>query len=70
MIYGLRRVGKTVLMYQLIDHLLKSGIDKKHIFYFTFDEKIASLKELLEEYAGLVLGKDILTARKIYVFLD
>ncbi len=70
LIYGLRRVGKTVLMYQLIDYLLKSGIDKKHILYFTFDEKIASLKELLEEYAGLVLGKDILTAGKIYVFLD
>ncbi len=70
LIYGLRRVGKTILIYQLIDYLLKNGIDKKYIFYFTFDEKVASLKELLEEYAGLVLGKDILTAGKIYVFLD
>jgi len=36
LIYGMRRVGKTVLMYQLIDSLLKGGVDKKHILYFFY----------------------------------
>jgi len=70
LIYGLRRTGKTVLMYQLIDFLLKSGVDKKRILYFSFDEKIASLEELFRTYKELVLGKDILKEKRIYVFLD
>jgi len=70
LIYGMRRVGKTVLMYQLIDSLLKGGVDKKHILYFSFDEKITSLEKLFETYCELVLGKDILKEKKIYVFLD
>jgi len=70
LIYGLRRVGKTTLMYQLIDSLLRTDIDKKHILYFSFDEKIISLKELFENYSQLILGKDILKEKRIYVFLD
>lgn len=70
LIYGLRRVGKTTLMYQLIDWLLKKGVGKKHILYFSFDEKIVSLEELFKNYSELVLGKDLLTEKKIYVFLD
>jgi predicted AAA+ superfamily ATPase len=30
-IYGIRRVGKTTLMYQLIDHLLRNGVNRKNI---------------------------------------
>ena len=33
-IIGLRRVGKTVLMHQLIGHLLNSGIDAKRFKLF------------------------------------
>ncbi len=70
LIYGLRRAGKTILMYQLIDHLLKNGINKKHILYFSFDEKISFLKELFEAYSQLVLGKDFLEVKRVFVFLD
>ena len=70
LIYGLRRVGKTTLLYQLIDSLLKKGVAKKHILYFSFDEKAASLEELLKSYAETVLGKDLLKSGKVYVFLD
>jgi hypothetical protein len=70
LIYGLRRVGKTTLLYQLIDSLLKKGIDKKDILYFSFDEKAASLKEVFKNYSELALGEDILKRKKIYVFLD
>lgn len=70
LIYGLRRAGKTTLMYQLIDYLLKNKVNKKSILYFSFDEKIASLKELFSNYSELVLEKDILKEKRIYVFLD
>jgi len=30
-VYGLRRTGKTTLMYQLIDFLLKNGVPRKQI---------------------------------------
>jgi hypothetical protein len=70
LIYGIRRVGKTTLLYQLIDFLLKKGIDKRDILYFSFDEKIASLEELFKNYSELVLGEDILKRKRIYIFLD
>ncbi len=70
LIYGLRRVGKTTLLYQLIDGLLSQGVERKHILYFSFDERITSLKELLMTYSEFVLGKDLLKEKRIYVFLD
>ena len=42
---GLRRVGKSYLMYQHIRHLLSVGHDKEEILYFNFeDDRIASLE--------------------------
>jgi len=70
LIYGIRRVGKTTLLYQIIDFLLKKGVDKKSILYFSLDEKIASLKELFKNYSELILEEDILQEKRIYVFLD
>ncbi len=49
---------------------MKNGIKRKNILYFSFDEKIASLEELFKNYSELVLGKDILKEKRIYVFLD
>ena len=41
---GLRRAGKSYLMYQQIHHLLKSGHSKEEILYFNFeDDRIVSL---------------------------
>jgi predicted AAA+ superfamily ATPase len=41
---GLRRVGKSYLMFQQIRHLLKAGHKKDEILYFNFeDERISSL---------------------------
>jgi len=69
---GLRRVGKTTLMYQLIEHLLKETTNPFHILYFSFDIEIAKLDEILSEYQQKVLHKDLesnLTTR-YYIFLD
>ncbi len=39
-IIGPRRVGKTMLMYQLIDHLLQSGIRKENILFVSMDDPL------------------------------
>jgi predicted AAA+ superfamily ATPase len=42
---GLRRVGKSYLMFQQIRHLLNAGHSKEEILYFNFeDDRIASLE--------------------------
>ena len=71
LIYGLRRVGKTVIMLQLIDELLKNGINAKNILYFSFDEFAFDFKEVLESYQALILGRNFDEIdKKVYIFLD
>ena len=42
---GLRRVGKSYLMFRQIRHLLDAGHSKEEILYFNFeDDRIASLE--------------------------
>lgn len=40
---GARRVGKTTIMYQLIEQLLNEGINPKNILYVSFDNPIVKL---------------------------
>ena len=50
---GARRVGKTTILYQLIDELIKSGVESKDILYVSFDNpilKFCKLNELLDLY--------------------
>lgn len=69
LITGLRRVGKTTLMYQLIQDLLDKNIKAEEIMYFSFDEEIADFDDLLNTYEEKVLKKKI-HDEKIYIFLD
>ncbi len=70
LIWGLRRVGKTTIMYQVISYILKKT-DKKRVFYFSFDEIAFDLKDVLEGYQKLILNKIFDdTKERIYVFLD
>lgn len=69
LIEGIRRVGKTTLMYQIIDDLIKRGISPFNILYFTFDISVVSPEDILKEYRNTVLKKD-LRSEKIYVFFD
>ena len=64
---GLRRVGKTTLIYQTIKELLNE-IDAKRIFYFSFDKEVDYLLELFENYKELT-GIDY-KKEKIFVFFD
>jgi len=67
---GLRRTGKTTLFYQMIESLLKEN-PHQHIFYFSFDEIAFDLKEVLENYQKLILGKPFdQLSQRVYLFLD
>lgn len=70
LIWGLRRVGKTTTMFQIIEDLL-ANINKKNIFYFSFDEIAFDFNDVLESYKKYILGSSFDEAKeKIYIFLD
>ena len=68
LVVGLRRTGKTTLLYQLIRRLLEKGIQKDALLYFSFDEKVESVEELLQAYQEQ-RGVDFRNER-VVVFLD
>ena len=67
MLTGLRRVGKTTIMYQLMDKLLNTT-NPLNILYFTFDYGPAELVSVLDSYQKIT-GVDW-KRNKIFVFLD
>jgi hypothetical protein len=73
-IVGARRVGKTTLMYQLIEDLLES-IPPKKILYVKVDDPylsptIESLRNIFDIYAINILSEPLETTELIYVMLD
>lgn len=77
---GPRRVGKTILLKQIIQELLKEGIPSNHILYVPFDE-LPSLKGIQEPvlavarwYEQEILKTSFNAAAKagkpVYIFLD
>lgn len=69
-ITGLRRVGKTTLIYQMIDELLKEGVEPFNILYYSFDEVGRDLQEIIKYYEINILKQKISSERKVYLFLD
>jgi predicted AAA+ superfamily ATPase len=64
-IYGLRRTGKSYLLYHIIKKLIDEKKDPKSIVYFSFDAfRDASLSEVLKESASMT-GKE-----PEFLFLD
>lgn len=71
LIMGLRQVGKTTIMYQLIDELLQRNVNESRILYFSFDDQPADIEDVLETYKSIVLRSTFgETGEKIYIFLD
>ncbi|HLD76334.1 MAG TPA: AAA family ATPase, partial [Candidatus Norongarragalinales archaeon] len=66
---GLRRTGKSTLFFQLIDHLLEKGIPPTTILYFSFDEHVEHLDELLNAFQKQVFKKNF-DEQTVFVFLD
>jgi len=65
---GARRTGKTTVMYQTIDALLKGGVEPKSVLFVSFDHptlKLCGVDEVLDIYRKYVLDNE-----SIYLFLD
>lgn len=68
-IVGLRRTGKTTIMLQTIDKLLKEGTAPKRILYFSFDESVGGITDIVDLYRENILKED-LDLEKTYIVLD
>src|SRR3989344_3743484 len=70
-IVGIRRCGKTFLMFNRINELLKK-IDKKSTIYINFENrKLFPLKqEYFNEIIEFIYSEKLLERGKIYLFLD
>jgi len=56
---GLRRVGKTTLMFKIVEDALKNDFNSKNIIYFSFDEfREVQIREVMREYEEL-MEKDL-----------
>lgn len=62
---GMRRVGKTTLLYRIIDEL-----EEGETLYYSFDIEKTQVKNLLETYFEEILHKPPEKAEKVYIFLD
>lgn len=79
LIIGGRRVGKSVLIYQLIDNILKKGVDGKRILFVqgdnpVFPEMIKEgkiLSSIIEIYQKYIIEKSFDELNEnIYIFVD
>ncbi len=68
LITGLRRVGKSTLLYQLVDHLIGRGVQPRRIVYYSFDVAEDGILEILRSYSQLT-GVDWRSER-VYLLLD
>lgn len=67
---GVRRSGKTVLLSQIQDYLLDSGVEKSQIIYINFE---SVMNEHLQEYHALydyLLSAASNVNGRLYIFLD
>jgi len=67
-IIGLRRTGKTTLLFQFINYLLEKKINPYSILYFTFDEEKLKLDDLLQIFS-LQTQIDF-KKEQVFIFLD
>ena len=65
---GVRRAGKSTLMYQMIKKLLDQGIDPKQILFVNFDDKKLYKDALEDIYSSY--RESINPDKKAYVFFD
>ena len=67
-ILGVRRSGKSTLMYQMINKLLEKEVDPKQIIFINFDDKKLSNDSLEDIYNSY--RQNLNPEKKAYVFLD
>ncbi len=70
-ITGIRRSGKSTLLFQTINNLLKTNIDPKKILYIKIDDfnyEVEDINEIIKEYESLT-GFSV-KEDKCYIFVD
>ncbi|MEM4134145.1 MAG: ATP-binding protein [Candidatus Micrarchaeia archaeon] len=65
---GPRRVGKTVLMKQTINHLISEGYLRKNILFFSFDEEVKEPLEIINAWEEMIAKK--VRGSNFFVFFD
>lgn len=66
---GTRQVGKTSILYQLIDWLMRAGrAGPDGIYYFNLD--LAGISEFLEDQGRFLRFLNVNKGQKIFVFID
>jgi len=68
-ISGLRRTGKTTILYQLINYFLKKKVDSRKILYFQFNNEFHDLESVLQLFFDF-FSKQELQQDNFYIFLD
>ncbi|WP_127581328.1 ATP-binding protein [Paenibacillus koleovorans] len=66
---GPRRVGKTTIMYQMIENMLNEGVEPRNILYVSFDHpmlKLCDIGRILDIYQNNVNPDE----RNLYLFFD
>lgn len=71
-VIGVRRSGKTYLLFDTIKRLITAGLQKKNIIYINFEDERLTLEKdqldlILQAYLELYPGKDL---SKCYFFFD
>ena len=65
---GLRRVGKTALMHNLVQDYIGRSFDPKNILYFSFDDyKASALLDVIREYESMH-GKNLRDGNYLILF--
>lgn len=65
---GVRRVGKTTILYQIMERLIEDGVSSKNILYATFDNpilKLVNVESVLSIYESLYPTEGVK-----YIFFD
>lgn len=68
-ISGLRRVGKTTILLQLINYLLERNTPPTHILYFQFSDVLTNANKILELFFSRFSNEDV-DRLDFYIFLD
>lgn len=73
---GLRRVGKSTLLKQIVAHLLESHISPSRVLYFSFDqpalaEETGTIEEVIRVYIETILGGSVSKlSDRVWILLD
>ena len=66
---GLRRAGKTMMLYSIVQQLIKNGVEWNQIIYINFeDERLAEFN--INDFNDIVEVKNEITENKAYYFFD